>query len=38
MFVWICPNILRDDNCLKNKLEVKEHIEKSFESLSRLGV
>ena len=36
-FGWLCPNIIRDDNCLKNKVEMKQYFNMSFKASSRLG-
>ena len=38
MFGWLCSNIIRDDNCLKTKVEVKEYIDMTLKASSRLGV
>ncbi|XP_057251806.1 uncharacterized protein LOC130591875 [Beta vulgaris subsp. vulgaris] len=37
MFGWLCPSIVRDDSCLRNKREVKEYLNASLKACSRLG-
>ncbi|XP_057248517.1 uncharacterized protein LOC130590344 [Beta vulgaris subsp. vulgaris] len=37
MFGWLCPNIVRDDGCLRNKTELKEYPGMSLKASSRLG-
>ncbi|XP_057249746.1 uncharacterized protein LOC104884098 [Beta vulgaris subsp. vulgaris] len=37
MFGWLCPSIVRDDSCLRNKRELKEYLNTSLKACSRLG-